>query len=82
MKYIKGGTVEYIYGGTVKSIEGGTVKYIKGGTVGYSYGTMPSKITGNPTVIAYNSLSKEILKSSQAVIVDRSKDKVVCYIGK
>ena len=60
--------------GTVESIWGGIVKYIGG--------KIPVRITGNPTIITYSALSPEILKSSQAVLIDRTKDPVVCYVGK
>jgi hypothetical protein len=82
VEYIYGGTVEYIYGGTVKCIYGGTVKCIYGGTVEYKTGTLPTKITGNPIIVNYGSLTKEILHSSQAVLIDRTKDPCVCYVGK
>ena len=88
--YIRGGTVESIRGGTVESIDGGTVKYINGGTVGsihggtvgYIRGQFPSRVTGNPTIINYGLLTPDILKSSQAVLVDRSKGTVTCFVGK
>jgi len=79
---IHGGTVEYIGGGTVKSIHGGTVKSIDGGTVEYIRGQFPSRVTGNATIINYGSLTPDILKSSKAVMIDRSQDTVVCYVGK
>ena len=87
---IRGGTVEYIDYGTVESIDGGTVKYINGGTVGsihggtvgYIRGQFPSRVTGNPTIINYGLLTPDILKSSQAVLVDRSKGTVTCFVGK
>jgi len=90
VKSIDGGTVGYIDGGTVESIDGGTVKYINGGTVGsihggtvgYIRGQFPSRVTGNPTIINYGLLTPDILKSSQAVLVDRSKGTVTCFVGK
>ena len=90
VKSIDGGTVESIRGGTVESIDGGTVKYINGGTVGsihggtvgYIRGQFPSRVTGNPTIINYGLLTPDILKSSQAVLVDRSKGTVTCFVGK
>jgi len=68
--------------GTVGSIDGGTVESIDGGTVGYIGGQFPSRVTGNPTIINYGSLTPDILKSSQAVLVDRSKSTVTCFVGK
>jgi hypothetical protein len=82
VKYIDGGTVKYIHGGTVRSIRGGTVEYIRGGTVEYIRGQFPSRVNGNPTIINYGSLTPDILKSSKAVMIDRSKEPVVCYVGK
>jgi len=82
VEYIRGGTVEYIEGGTVESIEGGTVESIEGGTVEYIRGDFPKNIKGNPTIISYGSLTPDILQSSKAVLIDRSKDTVVCYVGK
>jgi len=98
VKYIYGGTVEYIHGGavecidggvvehidggTVKRMYGGTVEHINGGTVKYSSGTLPPTITGCATIIAYSSLSPDILKSAHAVLIDRSKTPVVCHVGK
>jgi hypothetical protein len=82
VEYIRGGTVESIHGGTVGYIHDGTVKYVDGGTVEYIRGQFPSRVTGNPTIINYGSLTHDILKSSKAVMIDRSKDTVVCYVGK
>jgi hypothetical protein len=81
VKSIRGGTVKYIHGGTVEYIDGGTVESIDGGTVGYIRGQL-SRVTGNPTIINYGLLTPDILKSSQAVLVDRSKGTVVSYVGK
>ena len=39
-------------------------------------------IKGKSVVASYNNLSPSILKSSQAVLIDRTKDPVVCYVGK
>ena len=79
---IWGGTVNNIRGGTDNNIRGGTVNYISGGTVNYISGDFPQKITGNTTIITYSALSPDILKSSQAVLIDRTKNPVVCHVGK
>ena len=79
---ISGGTVNYIRGGKVNYISGGTVNGISGGTVNYISGVLPKRITGNATIITYSALTPDILNSSKAVLIDRSKDTVVCYVGK
>jgi hypothetical protein len=40
------------------------------------------KVSGKAVICTYNNLSPNILKSSKAVMIDRSNDTVVCYIGK
>jgi len=82
VKYIDGGTVKYIRGGTVKYIRGGTVECIYGGTVKYIDGKLPSELKGSVLITTYKHLSPKILKSSQAVMIDRSGAKVKCYVGK
>ena len=82
IKSVEGGTIEYVRGGTIKSVEGGTIKSVYGGTIESVYGDFPKNVKGNATIISYGSLTRDILKSSKAVLVDRSKDTVVCYVGK
>ena len=61
----------------------GTIKSVCGGTIKYVCGRLPKNgIKGDVTLIAYNSLTPDILKSSKAVLIDRSGDTVKCYIGK
>jgi len=73
IEYVRGGMIEYVSGGTIKSVEGGTIKYVNG--------KLPTQITGNATIISYGSLSKDILASSKAVLIDRSGCVVVCHVG-
>ena len=40
------------------------------------------KVSGKAVICTYNNLSPDILKSSKAVMIDRSNDTVVCYVGK
>jgi hypothetical protein len=40
------------------------------------------KVSGKAVICTYNNLSPDILKSSKAVMIDRSTDTVVCYVGK
>ena len=82
VEYIYGGTVEYIYGGTVNDIRGGTVNNIRGGTVKYYRGNFPDRVSGNAIVINYGSLTPEILKSCDAVMIDRSNKIVKCFTGR
>ena len=81
VNYIRGGTVNDITGGTVNYITGGTVNDIRGGTVNYYRGKIPTKITGHTTIINYGSLTPDILKSSKAVMIDRSSNTIKCFIG-
>jgi hypothetical protein len=67
------GTVQAICGGTVQAICGGTVEAIRGGTV--------EEIRGG-TVEAYVKLDPELLKGKYTVLIDRSGDVPVCYVGK
>ena len=80
VKYIYGGTVENIYGGTVESIHGGTVKYIYGGTVEYIYGGTVEYIHGG-TVEYRICPDMSVVKGKTAVIIDRSGNVPVCYVG-
>jgi hypothetical protein len=82
IRYVYGGTIESVYGGTIEYVRGGTIEYVRGGTIGYVYGGFPKTVKGNCTIINYGSLTKDILASSQAVLVDRSKSTVKCYAGK
>jgi hypothetical protein len=69
VKYIcDSAQVEYIYGSA-------QVKYIYGSA-------QVEKVAGKAVVCTYNNLSPEILKSSQAVMIDRSSDTVKCFVGK
>jgi hypothetical protein len=45
------------------------------------YGKVKS-ISGSAVITTYNNLSPDILKSSKAVMIDRSKDVVQCFVGK
>jgi len=67
-------TVEARGNSTVKAFDDSTVKAFGNGTVEVA--------KGRATIIAYNSLTPDILKSSKAVMIDRSKNTVVCYVGK
>ena len=79
---VRGGIIESVDGGTIESVYGGTIKYVRGGTIEYVRGQFPKAITGKATIITYSSsLDPNILKSSQAVLIDRTKDPVVCYVG-
>jgi len=82
IEYVDGGTIESVDGGTIESVDGGTIESVYGGTIKYVCGQLPNEIKGNATIIAYSSLSPEILKSTQAVLIDRSKKTVVCHVGK
>jgi hypothetical protein len=91
LESFEGGTLKYFYGGTLESFEGGTLEYFYGGTLKYfeggtlkyfEGGTLPKKITGRAVIMAYKSLSPDILASSQAVLIDRTQDPVVCHVGK
>jgi hypothetical protein len=66
-------TVEAWGNSTVKAFGNSTVK---------AFGNSTVKAWGDSTIIAYKSLTPEILKSSKAVMIDRSKDTVICYVGK
>lgn len=39
-------------------------------------------VSGKAVICTYKNLSPDILKSSKAVMIDRSNDTVVCYVGK
>ena len=82
IKSVHGGTIESVNGGTIKFVYGGRIKSVEGGTIKFVHGDFPSQITGNTTIINYGLLTPEILQSSQAVMVDRSKETVACYVGK
>ena len=60
------------------------VEYICGSAqVEYIRDSAQVKTVGGKVVICtYNNLSPDILKSSQAVMIDRSGDIVKCYVGK
>jgi len=87
VKHISGSAqVEYIYGSA-------QVEYISGSAqVEYIYGSAQVKhisgsaqveyISGSAVITTYNNLSPDILKSSKAVMIDRSKDVVQCFVGK
>ena len=78
VEYISGSAqVEYICGSAqVKSIYGSAqVKYI-------SDSAQVESISGSAVITTYNNLSPDILKSSKAVMIDRSKDVVRCFVGK
>jgi len=96
VKYISGSAqVEYIYGSAqVKNICGSAqVKYISGSAqvgnicdsaqVKNIYDSAQVKrVEGKAVIASHNNLSPKVLKSSQAVLIDRTKDPVVCYVGK
>jgi hypothetical protein len=78
-----GGTVQKLCdGGTVqKVLDGGTVQKVWGGTVQQVFcGTVQEVLGG--TVQTYTPLSPSILKSSSAILIDRSGDVPVCHVGK
>ena len=90
---VYGGTVQKVYGGgTVQKVwDGGTVQKVwDGGTVQkvYGGGTVQGVWDGGTvqevyggTVIAYTHLDPIILKSPNAVLIDRSGNVVRCYTG-
>ena len=76
-KVLDGGTVQKVWGdGTVqKVLDGGTVQKVLGG------GTV-QEVWGGGTVQSYTeSITKGILHGRNAVLIDRSGERVVCYIG-
>ena len=78
-----GGTVSNNYGtvsnnyGTVSN-NSGTVSY-NSGTVSYNSGTV--SVVNSGQVVTYTPLYLSILKSSKAVLIDRSGSSVVCHVG-
>jgi len=81
VQYVKGGTVQYVEGGTVQSVEGGTVQYVEGGTVQYVRGGTVQSVRGG-TVTYYITPDLSILRSPNAVLIDRSSGRPVCHVGK
>ena len=61
--------------GTIQSVEGGTIQYVEGGTIQYVYG-------GTIQIYRPGIIDPAILKSSNAVLIDRSGPVPVCYVGK
>ena len=80
-KSVKDGEVVVATYGTVQSVEGGTVQSVYGGTVQYVYGGTVQSVRGG-TVTYYITPDLSILRSPNAVLIDRSSGRPVCHVGK
>ena len=91
-KVLGGGTVQEVLSGTVQEVwGGGTVqKVLSGGTVQkvLGGGTVQEVLSGTVqevwggTVQFYTKPDLSILQDPNAVLIDRSGEKVLCYVGK
>ena len=75
-------TVKAFGNSNVMALDNSTVKAFGDSTVTAQDNSTVLEINHSATVIAYKTLDLKCLKSSKAVIIDRSGDKVVCRIGK
>ena len=73
---------EYVYGTVQKVLSGGTVqKVLGGGTVQEVLSGTVQEVWGG-TVQFYTKPDLSILQDPNAVLIDRSGEKVLCYVGK
>jgi hypothetical protein len=78
---VSGGTISQVSGGTISQVWGGTISQVSGGTISQVWGGTISQVWGGQ-VIVYTATNPNILKSSKAVMIDRSGKGVVCHVGK
>jgi len=81
IKYVYGGIIKYVSGGIIKSVSGGTIKSVRGGIIESVRGGTIQSVRGG-TIIVYTRTDPSILKTSKAVMIDRSGDAVKCIVGK
>ena len=77
-----GGTIQNVWGGIIEHVSGGTIQNVRGGVIQNVSGGIIEHVGGSATVISYIKIEPSILKSSLAVLIDRSGDEVVVYVGK
>ncbi len=81
VKALGNSTVEALGNSTVEALDNSTVKAWDNSTV-KAWDNSTVKAWDNSTIISYKTFDPKNLKSQNAVLVDRSKSKVKCVIGK
>ena len=74
-------TVEAYGSATVDAYGSATVRSYGSATVRVSGSATVVSVSDRATAIAYNVVDPDCLKSKTAVLIDRSKSSVVCYVG-